>query len=746
MEGRRLVAAVERNKNSKCVCVYEQQSLLRCFFKVSEAENTQIHKRVTRMDTFSDVPREKFTSSGIHDLFEPFKNLTGVIFTGIAVFPYNDPNESRWGEELNLTQEETLQIRVYPKGLMAKDAPPPKGVVMIAARRRGSSERDHVSLAFLWDSNVHAGFLGLAAGRSGNDLLQGMTTGCRNLPIIMPSLFNHHDACAYLDEGRLVCKWPVLDTSNYHALRPTSLTITQLPSTGFHCGNMRYVAATGMSKYIIAAHFAGGDVEDVLQRACESVPYRKWVETKERYQNELEKIAQSKQKATAALQNATIAMDVMSCEGLLAILSHTFASGALPDHLHLPTGFPLLIAFAVRLACYPKRYGLLEHTPADAWGAQELISLFESSWTPIAASGGETGFYAIDSAIKIAYKDAFTTAGKMHTRQAVIDHLSYWYRSGMRCISSVFGPQLDGFLPVMSPYGRCDRLQNPLEEARLRVLRKKLDAIDSNPFSENSVALNNVKTADKKHMLLVVLNSVEGWLRSGCYAGQQLSIANNPGASEAVKVPRVVRKEEFTRILNLGVEKSVQEMLQAGEVNEESEARAAADAVRETIESVLSETREDAHVMLAVEEPEAPKPTKQKDVMLDPDVFCLAAMSYASSGIAAALFQGALVHHQLSIGAYLSAPSAVNTCADCSAQVHVLPSLFLSSRHATCPRCGRRRCSTCEGHAARFFGETNQLKGTVDGCLHCKHAPGSTAPPPLSPTKTTATGSTKKRR
>ena len=60
--------------------------------------------------------------------------------------------------------------------------------------------------------------------------------------------------------------------------------------------------------------------------------------------------AVGREKALTALCNAMLVCDLMSAEGVIALLCQNFIDGAMPDMLHAPGGFPLLICFAMRLA------------------------------------------------------------------------------------------------------------------------------------------------------------------------------------------------------------------------------------------------------------------------------------------------------------------------------------------------------------------------------------------------------------
>ena len=66
-----------------------------------------------------------------------------------------------------------------------------------------------------------------------------------------------------------------------------------------------------------------------------------------------------------AVANASLVCDMLTAESIVGMLGEPVLDGAWPDVLHMPGGFPLTIAFAIRIACYPQRYGL---PPASTGG------------------------------------------------------------------------------------------------------------------------------------------------------------------------------------------------------------------------------------------------------------------------------------------------------------------------------------------------------------------------------------------
>jgi hypothetical protein len=675
--------------------------------------------------------------------------MHGVVFSGLSS-PFFC-GESNWGRSIRLQSGEELQLKLWPRGCFSSGqivGGSGNNLVMIASRRSGSRIKDCVSFALLWNVTPLPGQMeGLA-----HDSVNNGTQGCRNVHIVLPSLFNHHDATAQSSPGVESRLYPLLDEQNYHAVRPSTVTITQNPS--FQHKNS---ISTGLSQFVIGGHFAGvSEIEDVVHRSAEPVPVSKWKAVTQCYAQKLHG-QHGTSHGIAAMHSAYCAMDMLTCEGLLSILSHQFSDGALPDMLHLPLGFPLLITFAVRVACFPERYKLAPPTTADLYGVREVTSLFESNWLHLNATDGADGsddvhLYAIDAVIKSAYKDALNAACAAGARTAVVDNLCLWRRAGQRCISAAFGAQLQDYFPPEIPYGRVEALQCPLMEARVRTMKNSVAATDAaNVVGDSAASLMLAAVKDKKHTLMLLMSSVEGWLRNGTYAGNQISKKNAPDLNEFVEEPEpqptIYRKREFQHMLNVGVDQSLKEMLEEDKEIDELTARQHAEAIKQSIQSVLAQHPNDTKVCIGLGEerqeerqeeetknykavavkeaahrhrPEAQARSRRSklDNAHTEDV-CIAAFMNASGALAAGLCQGPMVHHQFDMSCFLSSADARHTCADCDASVHLLPSTFLSTRFGHCPRCFRSRCVICESAAVKFAHEHGHVKGTDEGCLRC---------------------------
>lgn len=708
-------------------------------------------------DTFDNVPDHLCSAVIIDELiFTRLRCYVGAVFTGLASPGWNNSNSSAdWGRAIALNSQDTLQMRIYPRGLLSAGRllDMDTSTVLLAARRRTAGVcKESVSLAVLWDP----GTAGTSSDCPFNPLKEtSQPVATRNLHIVVPSLFNHHDAQHASCNKK---EWPFLDLSNFHAVRPGSFTIhrpVKLPGGG---QIVTATAAPGVSQFIIAGQLAGVNVDDPLRRTSESLMSGKWDEMVEAYSATLTETC-GQEVANAAMFNSLSVTDLLTCEGLLGILGHQFVSGALPDMMHNPGGFPLLISFAVRLACYPNRYGLVAGNDADQLATREIISLFEGNWEPVAEEqSAARNMYVIDLAIEKAFAEARDSAKRQDALgMAVQDNIIFWHRAGQRCLTAILGPQVEDFSPVVARFGLCDKVVDPLAEARSRVIQRQMHpSVVANRLSGHT-SLSMATQKVKRSVLLTMMNSVEHWLRTGEYAGMQLhkenAVSVRTKRSSNVKNP--MTKGELMEALMQGAEDSAADMVASGEAASEEEARRAANMLRAGIVAAMDagESERVGVNDVTLRTPpqlagslDVPVKGQEKKAKHWGENICSEAFKSGINGISSAMCDGPLVHHEYKLSIFLSSAGAVNLCADCNALVHLLTTTFFSPSTASCPTCSRARCSNCASVAHQ---QVRSGKRPPAHCLRCKPGNAETASPSEVPAETRrkprAKGSRKKK-
>ncbi|MBE36375.1 MAG: hypothetical protein CMI16_12605 [Opitutaceae bacterium] len=621
--------------------------------------------------------------------------LGGMV--GVVVFGEGgaDPVGS-WGPALSMATGETISMRFQPKGVLFEIA---RGVeletMVTIATRRSSEQGTWVSFTLLWPPSFVC--------NKGMNLytlprLAMRPLAARNLNVLLPSIFSHHDAShgRATRNGKLVRgAWPVHDFESYHAIRPDSFLID---SEMEHLAGAKVrvqTCAAGKSQWVLAGQIGGTEIEDQTQHSSERVCYAQWSAITARYTQTLVGGLNS-DAALESLANAMAVADVLTLEGVVSMLEKTsapsvkdFAQGAIPDGLQLPRNFPTLIAFAVRVACSPRVFGLAEGTAEDTEACREVVRLFETTWSPLKCADGSC-MMAIDFAIRSGLKEAHKAEQEMDglNGKPVEDNLCFWQRAGQRCISAIFGFRSADFDPMpTSEFGSAPNAVDPMAEARAKWARSVMrrdplqrvnTPIDADPIP-NGFWWD--RDGDRRGALLGVLNSVEQWLRSGRHNGRQLDGCDEELAREQLRVQ-----------LSQGVEKSVREMLDNGEAASEAEARRAAEVVHQQVEQVLRLRKAPvAHVV-----------NKH-------------AVERASAMITAACCQGPMVHLEMEsrLGVFLCCEHATSLCADCNSPVHVLQASLLSTSCSKCDRCMRARCYSCAVAAAK----DPQVRA---GCQRCR--------------------------
>jgi hypothetical protein len=328
--------------------------------------------------------------------------------------------------------------------------------------------------------------------------------------------------------------------------------------------------------------------------------------------------------------------------------------------LHSPAGVPLLIAASLRIACVPSLFGLPAWSQQDKAAATLFKSLFDSSWPPL--PGGEM---AIDRVLAAALVDARAGASADIACKAVSDHLVLFYRCGLHALHRVFGEDSVSAAPAPpEPFGSAEKTRSSLLDA---YRRKLVDGFAGGlPVAEEHEPLPSVLPGasrdTKQSTLLRVANSVEDWLRNGVYAGTTVIQESDQALEKAVK----------KGVEAAPVPEGDREKLEGG--------------LRELLSANTSTDRliELGHELGFVD--------PSTGVVLEEHI-CTPAAASASSLLAAAMCQGGLVTHQLSMATFVAAPAAFNACACCDKMIRLLHTKILGGEE--CARCRRPLCPAC---------------------------------------------------
>tara|TARA_B110001452_G_scaffold265207_1_gene269503 strand:- start:16 stop:2517 length:2502 start_codon:yes stop_codon:yes gene_type:complete len=262
--------------------------------------------------------------------------------------------------------------------------------------------------------------------------------------------------------------------------------------------------------------------------------------------------------------SALTAASEMLCEqlnhgGFLDMMADSFFDGAMPDSMHRPSGMPMLIAFAVRIACYPDRIGLPPGTADDQFAVREAANLLESFQPAVLPRGIDNGHgarsqpqFAIDIVIQHSVEKMLTELERIRNatpssasaalkeklreqgtqvdaiERKVQEALVMFHRAGTSVCVDLCGTiprRADATSGVYTKFGLAESCCDPVEHAKsaaayknnLGYLTPRVDPMRCTSVGARQMALARV------------LALVERWLCTGTYCGTLLTVEESPG-------------------------------------------------------------------------------------------------------------------------------------------------------------------------------------------------------------------------
>ena len=246
------------------------------------------------------------------------------------------------------------------------------------------------------------------------------------------------------------------------------------------------------------------------------------------------------QTTTGLTFSARAAFEQVSLVGILDMLSDPLYAGALPDDLHQPYGFPLILALAVRIACAPHRVGIERTTKDDAYATKEVALLWEAVQPTVIASGpdrrsGEQ-LYGIDVVISHATARMVRALEALHADQLgesesakqsayhcqeleeqVRETMRFLFSQGVAVCIDVCGvpPEArDGASELSTPVGYSTWDADPVQRSRTNAARRLgLGEINDCP------AHRTATRGQRQRTLIRTMQTVEHWLCKNKYRG-----------------------------------------------------------------------------------------------------------------------------------------------------------------------------------------------------------------------------------
>ncbi len=754
-----------------------------------------------------------------HILFETTRFFSGIIVTGVAS-PTLSPRDVEWGRSIPVPHSnERLQLRAMPRGFIGATSAVlsevPK-LIIIAVRRFVPDGLENVAFAALWRPTSIPANIDISIEQIFDGGMSAVAT--RNIHMLVPSVFSHHDATLAHNADTKSRKYLINDSQNFQLLRPFSLTVNKATFLQDGSPVLQSGTSAGFSAFVLAGEMLGADVEDRCVRIVEPILYKSYCELVAKTSARLTRAAtaaieraeealarrasangdastkppdtpkdysqRGQQAALNAIVNGIGILDGMTLESIVGILSQNFLPGALPDMVHLPGGLPLIVAMAIRIACYPERYGLPRVPKNEEWAVREICSLFESNWSPLCRKG--RGMFAIDLAVRIGHCDARheAAAPEYAAVEAVDDNALLFYRAGLRCIQNVFGASSADFDQPVTPFGPSRSRLDPLASARMDVMRKNMTM----PVNDTGVftsPLSRQSQACKRATLLTILDSTEAWLRAGTYGGLQINdddlafdstlqksarkafgfqkkaedpkVPPVPVAEDAVDARRARAKRELATLFDENVQSTTAKLVSQG--TSEKEALAAAEEMQKQFTNLLSangeslglldkfiELKDSAGPATDVESQTTEELTNavvgavaevaskcSVDEMIERDAvdackngLCVQALRNAISCCGAAFCQGSLILNQFGFRTIACHPEAMVLCADCDARIHCVPATLCATSYSACATCHRPRCIACRATHGQKVAKLGAKAPQT--CLRCSDKPAPKPP------------------
>lgn len=489
--------------------------------------------------TIADV-YEKILGNAMAD-----KHVCGVLSTG----PLNlgQAHGGNWGQQqLSFRNHpEVWHVRCSPKGRMGK--PLKRGetrVVSVLVRSSKSSAHATVTNVKLWlpPPTEH---LAMAAYDPRQQNRGRMTSGPMNLTMHGINVF----------ENRATPATTFLATKGSQTLLSAIGTVTARPNGGPICR----IEAVRSCTFAVARILAGLSIsgEPTPVRCEEAYTEESWANSCHSLALKFRQLCEADPRLAAEqelyLKLVFMAGDVceqMSFIGYLDQRADPFFAGALPDDMHRPSGFPLMLAIAVRVACIPERWGLDASTVDDAFATKDALLFIESILPglrlgPVGGGADNEQVYSFDAVISYALDRIRTHVLKLQSGELdgklrnvdfkKVDRATRETLHWLRCAGTAVCIDLFGVRPnltygnpgLYTDYGIASQLVDPVTESRAQCAHEKgLGNVLSRWPTRRTSTRGNRQLA-----LAAVLVDVDVWLRTGKYKSVALRPATEASLS-----------------------------------------------------------------------------------------------------------------------------------------------------------------------------------------------------------------------
>ena len=573
---------------------YWSSSELKGYAHMRQLQDTA-YDTVDELDTSRMATLQDFYEAVLGPVMRQ-SNVCGILTTGTRDMTSGQNCCMAWGMESLAFPEydEVWQVRSSPKGRLGKPIEPGelRKVAVLVRPSRTNGKASRITTLKLWvvtpvdvlnvtNQRQHGTYGAHGVNMMGLHLFEhhgrsmilkhGYTQGRHNYRVVYGSFVSAMATPppglkvpdAFLDkQGKMIesvqscpIHHLVIASSLYGNTLPTQPGGETLPGTRELCGVLleqkRVDAAVTMGELMVITEHARRKAvrnSDGVSTECATMEELRLPE---------EDQDAMRAHASALMASAEVLCEQLSHCGFIDISADPFFEQAMPDAMHRPCGMPMLIAFAVRIACYPERVGLPPGKVDDQLAAREAANLLESLQGAVLPHGTGTAVgdgdddpqYAMDIVIQHTVtkllteleriKDAapqsvlpqslrdrsVTKIGEIEAR--VNQALNMFYRTGIALCVDLLGTtpkRSDGTSGVYTRMGLaescCDAVAHAKDDAAYRNnlghLCPRVDPMRATTRGAQQMALART--------LLVV----ERWLCQGTYCGTRLVVNDDP--------------------------------------------------------------------------------------------------------------------------------------------------------------------------------------------------------------------------
>ena len=566
-------------------------------------------------DTVDDLDTTQMTT--LQDFYEAIlgpalrqSNVCGLLITGTRDMTSGQNCAMAWGTQSLAFPgyDEVWQVRSSPKGRMGKPIEPGelRKVAVLVRPSNTNGKAARITTIKLWVR------LPVDVLRVSNQRQHG-TYGAHGVNMIGIHLFEHHGRRMLSEKGYTQGR------HNYRAVFGSFVSVTTAPPPGValpeaflnkHGDMITSVQSCPIHHLLIATSLLGNTLRTqpggvnlpgtreerherfekrrtdtsstmselmvITEHACQSELRGTMGDDWEDPGVEALRVSEETMNWMRAEASGLMAMAEALCEqmshcGFMDMSADPFFEQAMPDAMHRPCGMPLLIALAVRIACYPERVGLPFGKPDDQLATREACNLLESMQPAVlphgVASEGSScdtdPQYAMDIVIQhtvaklLAELDKIREGGYITAsstsparpplsekdlnkdidviENTIREALCMFYRTGLALCVDLLGTaprRSDGTSGVYTRVGMAESCCDAVEHAKAELaysnnlgrLAPRIDPMRATTRAAQQMALART--------LLVV----ERWLCTGTYCNTRL-VVNDEG--EDTEIERV---------------------------------------------------------------------------------------------------------------------------------------------------------------------------------------------------------------